>query len=92
MTQESFAAIGVQTERIASGFAGLDEVLGDGYPKRHFYIREGNSGAGKTTLALPVRDGGRGTETEFCPSLLMATDEKSKFRLVVFAQLGKKRR
>ena len=64
MTQESFAAIGVQTERIASGCAGLDEVLGDGYPKRHFYLLEGNSGAGKTTLALQfgiegVRNGDR---------------------------------
>ncbi len=39
-------------ERIPSGCAGLDEVLDGGFPAHHFYLIEGNPGAGKTTLAL----------------------------------------
>src|ERR1700730_9759406 len=41
-----------QNERTSSGCPGLDEVLEGGYPKGHFYLLEGNPGAGKTTLAL----------------------------------------
>ncbi len=52
MKQVSAEAIAVQNERIASGCAGLDDVLNGGYPKGHFYLLEGNPGAGKTTLAL----------------------------------------
>ncbi|GAC1437422.1 MAG: ATPase domain-containing protein [Terriglobales bacterium] len=38
--------------RILSGCAGLDEVLNGGLPSGHFYLVEGDPGAGKTTLAL----------------------------------------
>jgi circadian clock protein KaiC len=44
--------ITAETERISSGCAGLDELLEGGYPKGHFYMLEGNPGAGKTTIAL----------------------------------------
>ncbi|MGH9530650.1 MAG: ATPase domain-containing protein, partial [Terriglobales bacterium] len=52
MTQKPVDVIAVQTDRIPSGCAGLDEVLGGGFPKGHFYLLEGASGAGKTTLGL----------------------------------------
>ncbi|GAC1436846.1 MAG: ATPase domain-containing protein [Terriglobales bacterium] len=38
--------------RIHSGCAGLDDVLNGGLPSGHFYLVEGDPGAGKTTLAL----------------------------------------
>src|ERR1041385_6269469 len=38
--------------RAASGSQGLDDVLGGGFPRGHFYLLEGEPGTGKTTLAL----------------------------------------
>ena len=38
--------------RCSSGCAGLDDVLGGGFPIGHFYLIEGEPGTGKTTLAL----------------------------------------
>lgn len=38
--------------RISSGIAGLDDILGGGFPPHCVYLVEGNPGAGKTTLAL----------------------------------------
>ena len=38
--------------RCGSGSAGLDDVLGGGFPRGHFYLLEGEPGSGKTTLAL----------------------------------------
>src|SRR3954470_23493603 len=38
--------------RISSGIAGLDDVLGGGFPRNHLYLVEGDPGTGKTTLAL----------------------------------------
>jgi circadian clock protein KaiC len=35
-----------------SGCAGLDDVLGGGFPRGYFYLLEGEPGTGKTTLAL----------------------------------------
>jgi len=37
---------------VATGIAGLDEVLGGGFPPERLYLVEGNPGSGKTTLAL----------------------------------------
>ena len=43
----------VSTEPVAStGIAGLDAILGGGFPKDHVYLIQGDPGAGKTTLAL----------------------------------------
>lgn len=36
----------------SSGIAGLDIVLGGGFPKDHVYLVQGDPGAGKTTLSL----------------------------------------
>lgn len=38
--------------RSPSGCAGLDDVLGGGFPSGHVYLLEGEPGSGKTTLAL----------------------------------------
>ena len=39
-------------DRVSTGVAGLDEILGGGLPPGHVYLVEGESGAGKTTLGL----------------------------------------
>src|SRR5687767_1623118 len=39
-------------ERISTGVAGLDEILGGGLPMNHLYLLDGEPGTGKTTLAL----------------------------------------
>ena len=41
-----------EQERASSGIAGLDHILGGGFPTRHLYLIEGTPGAGKTTLGL----------------------------------------
>src|SRR3954463_16786258 len=40
------------TDRCPSGGEGLDEILAGGLPGSCFYLIQGDSGAGKTTLAL----------------------------------------
>jgi circadian clock protein KaiC len=41
------------SEPVAStGIAGLDAILGGGFPKDHVYLLQGDPGAGKTTLSL----------------------------------------
>jgi circadian clock protein KaiC len=39
-------------ERASTGIAGLDDVLGGGFPTNHVYLVEGDPGSGKTTLGL----------------------------------------
>ena len=41
-----------QDKRISTGIAGLDDVLGGGFPQGHFFLVEGEPGTGKTTLGL----------------------------------------
>ena len=38
--------------RASTGVAGLDEIIGGGFPQHRMYLVEGDPGAGKTTLAL----------------------------------------
>ena len=38
--------------RVSTGVAGLDAILGGGFPTNHLYLVEGTPGTGKTTLAL----------------------------------------
>src|SRR2546430_1079881 len=42
----------IHPARVSTGVDGLDDVLGGGLPQGHFYLLEGNPGAGKTTLAM----------------------------------------
>lgn len=39
-------------QRVATGVAGLDDILGGGLPRDRIYLLEGNPGTGKTTIAL----------------------------------------
>jgi circadian clock protein KaiC len=39
-------------ERVQTGIAGLDEILGGGLPQGHLYLIEGDAGAGKSTVGL----------------------------------------
>lgn len=57
-------------QRISTGIAGFDELLGGGLPKGHIYLVEGESGAGKTTLGLQfLREGRRHDEPTLWVSL-----------------------
>ncbi|QEI05201.1 circadian clock protein KaiC [Pigmentiphaga aceris] len=38
--------------RASTGIAGLDDVMGGGFPAHHLYLIEGEPGAGKTTLGI----------------------------------------
>lgn len=49
----------IDSERVASGIAGLDDILGGGLPRRRLYLLEGYPGTGKTTLALQFLQEGR---------------------------------
>lgn len=43
----------------STGIAGLDQILGGGFPRHRMYLIQGNPGAGKTTLALQFLLSGR---------------------------------
>jgi hypothetical protein len=40
------------SNRCGSGSPGLDDIIGGGYPRGHFYLVEGEPGTGKITLAV----------------------------------------
>jgi circadian clock protein KaiC len=42
----------IQNSKVATGIAGLDEILGGGLPPRRIYLLQGAPGCGKTTIAL----------------------------------------
>src|SRR5580692_8621656 len=44
---------------VSTGIAGLDDVLNGGFPRGHFFLVEGEPGAGKTTLGLQFLMAGR---------------------------------
>ncbi|HKS30557.1 MAG TPA: ATPase domain-containing protein [Pyrinomonadaceae bacterium] len=50
-TYQGIVADGAET-RLATGSAGLDDVLNGGFPVNRLYLVEGDPGTGKTTLAL----------------------------------------
>jgi circadian clock protein KaiC len=59
-------------ERAGTGVAGLDDILGGGFPRRRLYLIAGDPGAGKTTLALQfLLEGARNGE----PGLYVALSE-----------------
>ncbi|HEY2131683.1 MAG TPA: ATPase domain-containing protein [Acetobacteraceae bacterium] len=45
--------------RVSTGIAGLDDILGGGFPANRLYLIEGAPGTGKTTLALQFLLAGR---------------------------------
>ena len=51
--------------RVGTGIAGLDGILGGGYPAHRLHLIDGDPGTGKTTLALQFLLAGR-TERERC--------------------------
>ncbi|MEW4570712.1 ATPase domain-containing protein [Tautonia sp. JC769] len=59
---------GALDDRVPTGIAGLDHILGGGLLPHQLYIIEGDSGAGKTTLALQFLLAGRrqGERTLWC--------------------------
>jgi circadian clock protein KaiC len=50
--QNSGMTASPSAEKLGTGVAGLDEVLGGGLPRNCMYLVEGNPGVGKTTIAL----------------------------------------
>jgi len=63
-------------ERAATGVAGLDEILGGGFPRNRMYLLEGNPGAGKTTLALQfLLEGARRGESGVYATLSESDEE-----------------
>jgi circadian clock protein KaiC len=46
------AESGARVERLATGIAGLDNILGGGLARNHLYLIEGDPGTGKTTVAI----------------------------------------
>jgi circadian clock protein KaiC len=52
MDTHSSAALPHSANRISTGIPGLNDVLLGGFPPGHFYLVEGDPGAGKTTLGL----------------------------------------
>lgn len=50
MSEKSFNTY--PNKRVSSGIKGLDEMLGGGFPSGHIIVVIGDSGTGKTTLAL----------------------------------------
>jgi circadian clock protein KaiC len=67
---------GESSPRVSTGIAGLDHILGGGLLPHQLYILEGDSGAGKTTLALQflLEGKGRGETTLWCT--LSETEEQ----------------
>jgi circadian clock protein KaiC len=49
---EGIADANKKERRVSSGIAGLDDILGGGFPADHLYLMEGDPGTGKTTAAL----------------------------------------
>jgi len=66
----------VQDRRIKTGVAGLDSIMGGGFPGAHLYLVRGAAGTGKTTLALQfLREGAANGEPVLYVSLSQSEAE-----------------
>src|SRR5246127_1467545 len=62
--------------RVSTGIAGLDDILGGGFPRNRLYLVEGDPGTGKTTLALQfLLEGARLGERGLYVTLSESEDE-----------------
>src|SRR5947209_12563540 len=67
---------GAPPPTVATGVAGLDDILGGGLTPNRLYLIEGNPGSGKTTLALQLLlDGERRGERGLYVTLSETKDE-----------------
>ena len=64
------------TAKVATGIAGLDDILGGGLPQRRVYLIQGAPGSGKTTLAMQfLLTGAKAGEKVLYISLAETRDE-----------------
>jgi len=76
MAQLETPSSAIAKDRCRSGCPGLDDVLGGGFPRGHFYLLEGEPGSGKTTLALQfIEEGLRNGESVLYITLSESTEE-----------------
>lgn len=61
-------------EKAATGIAGLDDVLGGGFSRRHVFLLQGEPGTGKTTIALQFLTEGA-TRGERCLYITLSETE-----------------
>jgi circadian clock protein KaiC len=79
--QKSVGTPDAKSSSVSSGCAGLDAALDGGYPRGHFYLLEGDPGAGKTTLGLQfMTEGAKNGE-----SVLFITLSESRQELIDIA-------
>src|SRR3569832_266395 len=65
-----------ETNLVATGIAGFDDIIGGGFTPNRIYLIEGNPGSGKTTLALQyLLEGARRGERGLYITLSETTDE-----------------
>jgi circadian clock protein KaiC len=65
-----------QDNRVATGIAGVDDILGGGLPPNRLYLIQGDPGTGKTTLALQYLLEGRRAGESVLYITLSETEEE----------------
>src|SRR3982751_3060093 len=76
MSVRSASSMPSSTPLARTGIAGLDDVLGGGFPRRRLYLVQGDPGVGKTTIALQfLLEGDRAGERALYVTLSESTEE-----------------